>query len=72
LGKRSFVVSESQTTFDTASGACHVFVRPEGGHFVGLCAELREIISGNTIDDIVEKTKLLAGSTEIRVQLHTR
>jgi hypothetical protein len=62
----------SESTFDTARRACHVFVRPEGKHFVGLCAELREIISGNTIDDIVEKAKLLAGSTEIRVQLHTR
>jgi hypothetical protein len=65
-------VSESQSTFDTAGGACHVFVRQEGKHFIGLCAELREIISGNTVDDIVEKAKLLAGSNEIRVQLHTR
>jgi hypothetical protein len=60
-------VSESPTTYDTASGACHVFVRPEGNHFIGLCAELREIVSGSTIDDIVEKMKLLAGATEIRV-----
>jgi hypothetical protein len=62
----------SESTFDIASGACHVFVRPEGKHFIGLCAELHEIISGNSVDDIVEKAKLLAGSTEIRVQLHTR
>jgi hypothetical protein len=61
-----------ESTFDIASAACHVFVRQEGKHFVGLCAELREIVSGNTVDDIVEKTKLLTGSTEIRVLLHTR
>ena len=61
-----------QTTDDTLTRACHVYVRPEGSHFVGLCTELREIILGNTIDDIVEKTKLLAGSATTSVTIHTQ
>jgi hypothetical protein len=36
-----------------------VYVRPEGGHFVGLCAELRSIITGSTVEEIVERTKAL-------------
>lgn len=36
-----------------------IFIRSEGDHFVGLCAELRAIINGASVDEIVNKTKLL-------------
>lgn len=30
---------------------CRVYVRPEGNHLVGLCAELREIITASRLDE---------------------
>jgi hypothetical protein len=30
---------------------CRVYVRPEGNHFVGLCAELREIITASRLEE---------------------
>lgn len=32
-----------------------VYVRAEGDHFVGLCAELKAVLTGATVDDIVGK-----------------
>lgn len=32
-----------------------VYVRAEGDHFVGLCAELKAVLTGATVDDIVAK-----------------
>ena len=36
-----------------------IYIRREGGHFVGMCAELRAIIDGSTVEEIVSKTKTL-------------
>lgn len=36
-----------------------VYVRREGSHFVGLCAELRAIVTGSTVDEIIEHTRAL-------------
>ncbi len=40
-----------------------IYIRREGGQFVGMCAELRAIIDGSTVEEIVSKTKsLIAGA----------
>ncbi len=36
-----------------------IYIRREGGHFVGLCAELQQVINGYSVEDIVDKTKVL-------------
>jgi hypothetical protein len=36
-----------------------IYVRREGGHFIGLCAEVRSIIAGSNVEEIVERTKAL-------------
>lgn len=51
---------------------CRVYVRREGNHFVGLCAELREIITARTVDEIVARAKLLSGSLDVRVKIYMR
>lgn len=60
---------EMRTRFDAPLKDCHVYVRPEGNHFVGLCAELQEIITARTVDEIVARAKVLSGSLDIRVEL---
>jgi hypothetical protein len=35
-----------------------IYVRPEGSHLVALCAELRAIVSGSTVEEIIEKTRV--------------
>ncbi len=46
----------------------HLYVRREGGHLIGLCAETHTIIPGATIEEIVEKTKaVVADSQHLRV-----
>ena len=47
--------------------AWRVYIRPEGSHFVGLCAELKAVITGATIDDVVNKIKLLAAKARSRI-----
>jgi hypothetical protein len=61
-----------QSTVDLPKADCRIYVRPEGNHFVGLCAELREIITGNTVDEIVARAKSLSGSAEVHVTVHMR
>ncbi len=51
--------------------SCRIYVRPEGNHFVGLCAEIREIVAGSTVDEIVSKVKQLVGD-ELHVTVHAR
>lgn len=45
----------------------HLYVRREGGHLIGLCAEAHTIIPGATIEEIVEKTKAVVACSR-----HTR
>jgi hypothetical protein len=58
-----------QRTISPSITDCRIYVRPEGNHLVGLCAELKEIVTGSTIEEIVGKVKLIAGSG-IRVMIH--
>jgi hypothetical protein len=47
--------------------AWRVYIRPEGSHFVGLCAELKAVITGATIEDVVNKIKVLAAKARSRI-----
>jgi hypothetical protein len=33
-----------------------IYIRREGAHFVGLCGELRAIVDGATVEQVVSKT----------------
>jgi hypothetical protein len=61
-----------QSAIDPPKADCRIYVRPEGNHFVGLCAELREIITGNSVDEIVARATSLSGSAEVHVAVHMR
>jgi len=61
-----------QTAVDLPITDCRIYVRPEGNHFVGLCAELRAVITGNTVDEIVTRAKSLSASAEVHVTIHRR
>lgn len=61
-----------QTAIDSPTTNCRIYVRPEGNHFVGLCAELREVITASTVDEIVARAKLLAGSLDVCVKVYMR
>ena len=51
-------------TRDTRKGGSskadfRIYIRREGGHFVGLCGELRAIVNGATVEQVVTKTTSL-------------
>ena len=52
---------------DSAVADWRVYIRPEGGHFVGLCAELRAIVTGTTIEDIVSKIRAMKAKAHSKV-----
>jgi hypothetical protein len=45
-----------------------LYVHRNGGKFIGLCTELREVIEGTTADEIILKTKALIDSLTNRVK----
>jgi hypothetical protein len=45
-----------------SSNTFRLYVHSDGGKFIGLCTELREVIEGSTADEIVVKTKALIDS----------
>lgn len=49
-----------------------VHVRPEGNHFVGLCAELREVITASTVDEILASVQSLSGGLDVLVKVYMR
>lgn len=61
-----------QTPIDQQMTECRIYVRPEGNHVVGLCAELREIITARTVDELVARAKQLSGSLDVRVRVYMR
>lgn len=51
-----------------SSNTFRLYVHRDGGKFIGLCTELREVIEGSTADEIVIKTKALIDSVTNRVK----
>jgi hypothetical protein len=43
----------------SSSNTFQLYVHRNGGKYIGLCAELKEVIEGSTSDEIVVKTKAL-------------
>jgi hypothetical protein len=46
----------------STSNRFRLYVHRNGGNFIGLCAELREVIEGSTADDIIAKARVLIDS----------
>lgn len=47
-----------------SSNTFGLYVHRESGRLIGLCAELRSIVEGATLEEILDKAKvLIAGST---------
>jgi hypothetical protein len=51
-----------------SSNTFRLYVHSDGGKFIGLCTELREVIEGSTADEIIVKTKALINSVTNRVK----
>jgi hypothetical protein len=46
----------------SAGNTFRLYVHRNGGNFIGLCAELRQVIEGSTADDIIAKARVLIDS----------
>lgn len=51
-----------------SSNTFRLYVHDNGGTFIGLCTELREVIEGSTADEIIVKAKTLIDSVTNRVK----
>jgi hypothetical protein len=43
----------------SSNNTFQLYVHRNGGKYIGLCAELKEVIEGSTSDEIIVKTKAL-------------
>ena len=51
-----------------SSNTFRLYVHGNGGHYVGLCTELRAVIEGSSADEIIVKAEALIDSVATRVK----